>query len=64
MTIYKYHIFFKGDDIDNVQVRFVAAHDEDEADTKMERYRKNRVKQGVCDFYYINMGVEIDTVIA
>ena len=64
MTIYKYHIFFEGDDIDNKQVRFVAAHDEYEADKKMERYRKMKVKQGSCDFYYINMGVEIEIVIA
>lgn len=64
MTIYKYHIFFKGCDIDDFQERYVAAHDEYEADKKMERYRKIKIKQGVCDFIYANMGVEIDGVIA
>lgn len=64
MTIYKYHILFNGDDLDDYQVRFVAAHDDEEADNKMERYRKNKIKQGFCDFRYWNMGVEIDSVIA
>ena len=63
MTVFKYNIFFEGDDIDNVQVRYVVAHDEEEADKKIERYRKIKVKQGVCNFRYVCKGVEIDSVI-
>lgn len=63
MAVYKYHIFFEGDDIDNYQERYVVAHDEEEADEKMEHYRKTKLKQGCCDFRFVYIGVEIDRVI-
>ena len=62
MTVFKYRIFFEGDE-DFLQERYVVAHDEEEADKKMERYRKMKVKQGVCNFRYVCKGVEIDSVI-
>jgi hypothetical protein len=61
MTVYKYNIFFAGDD--DKQVRFVVARDEFEADDKMERYRKNLVKRGFADFQFFGPLVEIDNVV-
>lgn len=65
MMVFKYYIVFEGDDIlTDRQVRYVLAHEEEEADRKMERYRKQLVKQGFMDFRYINKGIELYTVIA
>lgn len=64
MMVFEYHIFYEGKDLLDHQTRFVVAHDEEEADKKMERYRKRLVKQGFMDFRYINKGIELYTVIA
>lgn len=61
MTVYKYNIFFDGDD--DKQERFVVARDEFEADDKMERYRKNLAKRGFANFRFFGPWVEIETVI-
>jgi hypothetical protein len=61
MTVYKYNIFFDGDE--DKQERFVVARDEFEADDKIERYRKNLVKRGFSNFQFFGPWVEIDNVI-
>jgi hypothetical protein len=64
MTVYKFTIHYKGDETFTPQARFVVAHDEDEAVSKMERYRQRCIKVGIDDFTYSAYPtVEIDSVI-
>lgn len=61
MTVYKFNIFYDGDE--EKQTRFVCASDEEEAYNKIEKYRKNKIKQCFADFKYFLLCVEIENVI-
>ncbi len=63
MKIYKFNILFEGDDIEDIQQRFVCAFDEEEAYRKIEKYRNNLKKQGFANFNYFYKGIEIDHII-
>lgn len=66
-TVFKFHIWFKNSDgtIDHdfLQTRFVVATTEEEAESKMEAYRKQMINDGFADFVYTYMSVELDHVI-
>lgn len=59
--LFRYKIQFDGDD--DMQERFVLAFSTEEADKKMEEYHDYMVTHGFSEFFYHNMGVEIDHVI-
>lgn len=66
-NVYRFNIWFKTangkHDLDNVQVRFVVAEDEEQAELKLDDYRKKMVKDGFCDFMFACVAVEIQEVI-
>lgn len=66
-NVFKFHIWFKNPngthDLDNMQVRFVLAEDEEDAELKLDAYRKKMVKNGFCDFMFACVAVEIEEVI-
>lgn len=65
-NVYKFRIWFKtpnGHDLDHVQERYVLAENEEEAELKMDDYRKQMVKDGFCDFMFSCVAVEIQEVI-
>lgn len=58
MTLFEFTIAFvdkKGrlEDIGNFQKRYVLANNEQEAETKLDNYRKEMVKEGMSDFIQI-----------
>ena len=66
-SVYKFHIWFKNADetvdYENMQERYVVAYTEEEAESKMERYRAELVANGFADFVSVYMGVDNYSVI-
>ncbi len=64
MTIFRYTIRYDDSDIFGNQYRYVAAETEEEANEKIEAYRKHLVSIGYADFEVVsNPIVEINNVI-
>ena len=61
--VFKYKIWFEGDDFDQYQFRFVSANTEEEAEEKLNKYRKELIKNGFADFKYCDPVVEIEGLI-
>lgn len=62
MTIFKYNIWFDGDE--DKQERYVAAETEEEAERKLLEYREKHIAYGGANFTYAGGWVEISEVIA
>lgn len=63
-TVFKYTIRYEDSDIYGKQYRYVVANSEEEANEKIEAYRKHLVSVGFADFEIeCNPIVEIDNVI-
>lgn len=63
MTVFTFKIQFNGDDIQDIQERYVLASTEEQAYDKIEEYRKGLVESGCADFTYWMYRVELDGVI-
>lgn len=66
MTVFSFKGWFKGDgweDLDDLQVRYVVAETEEEAEAKMDEWCKQMVADGYAKFIYQEPTVEVDNVI-
>ena len=61
--VFKYKIWFEGDDCDQYQFRFVSANTEEQAEEKLNKYRKELIKNGFADFRYGDPVVEVEGLI-
>lgn len=65
--LFEYNVWSQNNDgtinYDDFQKRYVIAHDEDEADAKMDLYNEELKANGFLAFHYVNVGVHIDYVI-
>lgn len=65
--VFSFDIWFKNTDgttdYDYTQTRLVVAHSAEEAEEKLNAYREEQIKNGFCDFVYMDPLVEIDEVI-
>ena len=61
MTVFKYNIWFDGDE--DKQERYVVAETEEEAERKLLAYRDQLIKDGFDSFTYAGAWVELSNVI-
>lgn len=65
LTVFAVRVWFD-DDTENMQVRYVAARNDEEVDQKMEKYRDDLLARGFAELHWVSWGgyvVEIDEVI-
>lgn len=63
MTVFRFRVYFEGFE-DDVQFRYVVAHDLTMAYCKMHKYIEDLVKEGFARMYYVSEPeVEIENVI-
>lgn len=64
MKVYCFKVRFKGDDLQEVQNRYVLAENEDQAIDKMESYAKKLEEDGFAKVYFsVTPTVELENVI-
>ena len=64
MKVYCFKVRFKGDDLQEVQNRYVLAENEEKAIEKMERYAQKLEEKGFAKVYFsVTPTVELENVI-